>query len=67
MIIEVVKGGSPLTNDERNKIRAIFKESNCPNESLKNSLKGFVKLDGRILHIDYHDGNKYAYPEEMEV
>lgn len=60
-------GGSPLTEDERNKIRVIFKESICPNESLKKSIKGFVNFDGRILHIDYHDGDKYAYPEEMEV
>lgn len=67
MIIEVIKGGSPLTNDERNKIRAIFKESNCPNESLKNSIDGFISFDGQTLHIDYKDGDKYAYPENMEV
>jgi hypothetical protein len=67
MIITVIKGGKPLTEAERNTIRAIFQESNCPNESLKNSLEGFVSFDGKVLRIDSHVGDKYGYPEDMEV
>jgi len=67
MIITVIKGGKPLTETERNKIWAIFQESSCPNESLKNSLEGFVSFDGQVLHIDYKDGDKYAYPEALSI
>lgn len=67
MTITVIKGGKPLTVDERNKIRAIFHENNCPNESLKNSLDGFVSFDGQVLHIDHKDGDKYAYPEDLSI
>lgn len=67
MTITVIKGGKPLTETERNKIRAIFQESSCPNESLQNSLEGFVSFDGQVLHIDYKDGDKYAYPEELSI
>ncbi|WP_019555186.1 hypothetical protein [Propionispira raffinosivorans] len=67
MIITVIKGGKPLTETERNKIRAIFQDSNCANESLKNSIDGFVSFDGQVLHIDYKDGDKYAYPEDLSI
>lgn len=67
MTITVIKGGKPLTKTERNTIRAIFQESSCPNESLQNSLDGFVSFDGHVLHINHEDGDKYAYPEDMEV
>ena len=67
MTITVIKGGKPLTEAERNTIRAIFQESSCPNESLKNSIEGFVNFDGQVLHINYKDGDKYAYPEELSI
>ena len=67
MTITVIKGGQPLTVDERNKIRAIFHESNCPNESLKNSIKGFVSFDGQVLHINHAVGDRYGYPEELSI
>jgi len=67
MIITVIKGGKPLTETERNTIRGIFQESSCPNESLQNSLEGFVSFDGQVLHIDYKDGDKYAYPEDLSI
>lgn len=67
MIITVIKGGHPLTTEERNKIRSIFKESKCPKESLENSFPGFSGFNGKILHIDNYDGDKYGYPEDMEV
>lgn len=67
MVIKVIKGGKPLTETERNTIRGIFQESSCPNESLQNSLEGFVSFDGQVLHINHEDGDKHAYPEDMEV
>ena len=67
MKITVIKGGAPLTEDERNKIRSIFRESKCPHESLINVFPGFVSFDGQVLHIDNHVGDKYGYPEDMEV
>lgn len=67
MVIKVIKGGKPLTEAERNTIRAIFQESSCQNESLQNSLAGFVSFDGHVLHIDYKDGDKYAYPEYLSI
>jgi len=67
MTITVIKGGKPLTETERNTIRTIFQDSNCPNESLKNSLEGFVSFDGQVLYINHEDDDKYAYPEDMEV
>jgi hypothetical protein len=67
MVIKVIKGGKPLMEAERNTIRAIFQESSCPNESLQNSLDGFVSFDGKVLHIDYKDGDKYAYPEDLSI
>ena len=67
MTITVIKGGKPLAETERNTIRAIFQESSCPNESIKNSIEGFVSFDGQVLHIDYKDGDKYAYPEELSI
>ena len=67
MTITVIKGGKPLTEAERNAIRRIFQESSCPNESLKNSIEGFVSFDGQVLHIAYKDGDKYAYPEDLSI
>lgn len=67
MTITVIKGGKPLTETERNTIRTIFQDSNCPNESLKNSFEGFVSFDGQVLHLDSHDGDRYAYPEDLSI
>jgi hypothetical protein len=67
MTITVIKGGKPLTETERNTIRIIFQESNCPNESLQHSLEGFVSFDGQVLHIDSYNGDRYAYPEELSI
>lgn len=67
MIIEVIKGGSPLTTKEKRIIKDIFIESKCPNESLKKSLKGFKSFDSRILYIDDKTGDKCGYSEELEV
>lgn len=67
MIIEVIKGGSPLTEQERKQIKDIFAESECPYESLKNSLIGFKSFDSRVLYIDDGTGGQYGYPEEIEV
>lgn len=67
MKITIIKGGHPLTPDERNKIRAIFAESKCPNESLANTFPEFVSFDGAVLHLDSRVGDRYGYPEDMEV
>ena len=67
MTITVIKGGKPLTETERNTIRAIFQESSCPNEILQNSLEGFVSFDGHVLRINHEAGDKYAYPEDLSI
>jgi len=67
MTITVIKGGKPLTEAERNAIRRIFQESSCPNESLKNSIEGFVSFDGQVLRLDSYVGDKYGYPEDLSI
>lgn len=44
---------SPLTEVEQNKIKGIFKESRCPNESLKNTFNRFAFMQGdKIIYFD---------------
>ena len=44
---------NPLTEVEQNKIKGIFKESKCPNESLKNTFKRFSFMQGdNIIYFD---------------
>ncbi|WP_196607411.1 hypothetical protein [Pectinatus frisingensis] len=67
MTITVIKGGSPLTADEKKKIIDIFKESKNPNESLINTFASFKSFDGNTLHLDDGTGDDYAYPEEIDI
>ena len=44
-------------------IRDIFTYSQCPNESLRNSVEGFTSFDGKVLQLD--EGDDYIYSIEI--
>lgn len=52
----------PITDKTKNKIKDIFMQSECPNESL-GSVSGFSRLDGNIVCL----GVKGGYVEEVEI
>lgn len=48
MTLTVIKGGSPLTADEKQKIQDIFEHSKCVNESL-------IGTFGELITYSYND------------
>ena len=40
-----IRSGKPINIDNLQKIREIFRESQCPNESLLNSIEDFTSYD----------------------
>ena len=44
-----IKSGKPIDADTLRKIRDIFKESDCPNESMRASLPDFTSYDGAAI------------------
>ena len=63
MTIEV-RSGKPIEQATLAKIKDIFKESKCPNESLKNSIPEFTKYDEHgVVELAVGD----AYREHIEI
>ena len=61
---------TPLTEIEQNKIKGIFKESHCPNESLKNTFNRFAFMQGNntVYFDDITVQNRHkAIVTEIEV
>ena len=54
-----IQSGEPITAETVHKVKDIFRESNCPNESLRNSIEGFKSLDDDTIQIG--DGDKFTY------
>lgn len=49
----LVYSRTQLNDVEQNKIKGIFKESECPNESLKNTFNRFAFMQGdSIIYFD---------------
>ena len=53
-----IQSGEPITAETVHKVKDIFRESNCPNESLRNSIEGFKSLDDGVVQIG--EGNKHT-------
>ena len=63
MTIEV-RSGKPIESATLAKIKDIFKESECPNESLKNSIPEFTSYDGTGI-VQLTVGKEYT--EHIEI
>ncbi len=53
-----IRSGKPISVDTLQKIRAIFQESQCPNESMLASIEGFTAYD-EAGHIQLAPGDTY--------
>ncbi|MDQ0202460.1 hypothetical protein [Pectinatus haikarae] len=51
MTIKIVTQNEYLDEGTKSKIKDIFNQSNCPNESLIASLPGFVCMQGNTLYF----------------
>ena len=47
----IVTQNQKLSDEDKQKIKDIFAQSNCPNESLIASLPGFVCMQGNTLYF----------------
>lgn len=66
----LVYSRNQLNEIEKNKLKGIFKESKCPNESLKNTFNRFSFMQGNniIFFDDITMQNRYeAIVTEIEV
>lgn len=66
MKLTIVTQNSYLDADTKNKIKDIFAQSNCPNESLIVSLPGFVCMQGNTLYFCALDA-PCKLVEEVEI
>lgn len=53
-----IQSGEPIAKNTVRKVKDIFRESNCPNESLRNSIEGFKSLDDGVVQIG--EGNRHT-------
>ena len=54
-----VQSGKRVSRETLRMIKDIFRESMCPNETLRNSIKNFKSFDGDTIQIG--DGDKFSY------
>lgn len=55
MVVEI-RSDEYIDGDTLDKIRSIFEESECPNESLRNSIQNFTSYNGdRIVQLGEND------------
>ena len=59
-----IRSDKPISRDRLMKIKYIFRESKCPNESLRNSISNFTSYDGDHI-VQLSEGNNYV--EFIEV
>ena len=59
-----IRSDKPISRDRLMKIKYIFRESKCPNESLRNSIPNFTSYDGDHI-VQLGEGNNYV--EFIEV
>lgn len=53
-----ILSAEPITQDIISKIRGIFAESECPNESMMGSIPGFSSFDERAGVVRLVDGQR---------
>lgn len=57
-----IHSGTPISPEKLKMIQDIFNESQCPNESLSNSIDDFAFYNGYVIQLN--NGEKYkAYVE----
>ena len=57
-----IQSGEEISADTIQKVKDIFAESNCPNESLYHTFDDFTGFDGKV--IQFGEGDNYvAYVE----
>ena len=54
-----VQSGQRVPGKTIHRIKDIFRESMCPNETLRNSIEDFKSFDGDTIQIG--DGDKFTY------
>ena len=57
-MIITVKSGEPITDERLAKIKDIFRESNCPNESLCKTFEDFSYFRDKI--IQFGEGENFT-------
>lgn len=62
-----IKSKTIVKQDTYDKIEAIFKESNCPNESLINSINEFTSYTNGVVYLgcEPEDENVFTYALEV--
>ena len=57
-----IQSGEEISADTIQKVKNIFAESKCPNESLYHTFADFISFDGKV--IQFGEGDNYvAYVE----
>lgn len=57
-MIVIVQSGEPITDETLAKIKDIFRESKCPNESLSKTFDNFSRFNGKV--IQFGDGENFT-------
>jgi len=60
-----IQSGEEISDDTIQKVKGIFAESNCPNESLYHTFDDFTSFDGEV--IQFGEGNKFVVNIEVDV
>ena len=60
-----IQSGEKISDDTIQKVKDIFAESNCPNESLYHTFDDFISFDGEV--IQFGEGDKYSCYVEVNV
>ena len=57
-MIITIQSGEPITDEMIEKVKGIFKESKCPNESLSKTFENFSWLKDKI--IQFGEGENFT-------
>ena len=57
-MIVIVQSGEPITDETLAKIKDIFRESKCPNESLSKTFDDFRWFNGKV--IQFGEGENFT-------
>ena len=71
-MIVAIKSGQPITDERIAKVKGIFCESNCPNESLSKTFDDFSYFNGKEIQfgegenfVEYVNVNSIAIEREI--
>ena len=57
-MIVIVQSGEPISDDVLGKVKDIFRESKCPNESLSKTFDDFRWFNGKV--IQFGEGENFT-------